>query len=73
MIFFISPKLFKFYIAKVTLFPDTTKFFGDFFFIFIYIMILVYQYLYTFVKSKSATWDVTGEHGIPEGWTVETI
>ena len=26
----------------------------------------------TFVKSKDATWDVTGVSGIPEGWTVET-
>ena len=24
----------------------------------------------TFVKNKDATWDVTGENGIPEGWTV---
>jgi hypothetical protein len=24
----------------------------------------------TFVKSSSATWDVTGIHGIPSGWTV---
>ena len=27
----------------------------------------------TFVKSKDATWDVTGYSGIPEGWTVETV
>ena len=26
----------------------------------------------TFVKSKNATWDVTGPNGIPEGWTVQT-
>ena len=26
----------------------------------------------TFVKSKKATWDVTGVHGIPEGWKIET-
>ena len=26
----------------------------------------------TFVKNKDATWDVTGNNGIPEGWTVET-
>lgn len=26
----------------------------------------------TFVKNSSATWSVTGENGIPEGWTVET-
>ena len=26
----------------------------------------------TFVKSKNATWNVTGAHGIPEGWKVET-
>ena len=26
----------------------------------------------TFVKNASATWDVTGVNGIPEGWTVET-
>lgn len=25
-----------------------------------------------FVKSKDATWDVTGSHGVPMGWTVET-
>ena len=24
----------------------------------------------TFVKSKDATWDVTGVNGVPEGWTV---
>ena len=27
----------------------------------------------TFVKSKDATWNVTGVDGIPEGWTVETV
>jgi hypothetical protein len=27
----------------------------------------------TFVKSKDATWSVTGVSGIPEGWTVETV
>ncbi|MBR0519263.1 leucine-rich repeat protein [bacterium] len=26
----------------------------------------------TFVKSSSATWDITGVSGIPDGWTVET-
>ena len=26
----------------------------------------------TFIKSKKATWDVTGVHGIPEGWKIET-
>ena len=26
----------------------------------------------TFVKNSAATWDVTGNNGIPEGWTVET-
>ena len=26
----------------------------------------------TFVKNKDATWDVTGNDGIPSGWTVET-
>ena len=26
----------------------------------------------TFVKNSAATWDVTGAHGIPTGWTVET-
>jgi len=26
----------------------------------------------TFVKNSAATWNVTGETGIPEGWTVET-
>lgn len=26
----------------------------------------------TFVKNAAATWDVTGYHGIPSGWTVET-
>lgn len=26
----------------------------------------------TFVKNSAATWDVTGESGIPEGWIVET-
>lgn len=26
----------------------------------------------TFVKSKDATWNVTGVHGIPQGWKVET-
>lgn len=27
----------------------------------------------TFVKNASATWNVTGMSGIPEGWTVETV
>ena len=26
----------------------------------------------TFVKNSAATWNVTGIHGIPSGWTVET-
>lgn len=26
----------------------------------------------TFIKSKKATWNVTGVHGIPEGWKIET-
>lgn len=26
----------------------------------------------TFVKNSAATWDVSGVHGIPDGWTVET-
>ena len=26
----------------------------------------------TFIKNKNATWNVTGAHGIPEGWKVET-
>ena len=26
----------------------------------------------TFVKSKNATWNVTGIHGIPKGWKIET-
>ncbi len=26
----------------------------------------------TFVKNAAATWDVTGDSGIPSGWTVET-
>lgn len=26
----------------------------------------------TFVKNKNATWNVTGEYGIPSGWTVQT-
>ena len=26
----------------------------------------------TFVKSSSATWDVSGSSGIPDGWTVIT-
>jgi hypothetical protein len=26
----------------------------------------------TFVKNSAATWDVTGNNGIPSGWTVET-
>ena len=26
----------------------------------------------TFVKNSAATWNVTGVHGIPEGWTVQT-
>lgn len=26
----------------------------------------------TFIKNKNATWNVTGENGIPSGWTVQT-
>ena len=26
----------------------------------------------TFVKNTSVQWNVTGIHGVPEGWTVET-
>ncbi len=26
----------------------------------------------TFVKNSAATWDVTGNNGVPTGWTVET-
>jgi hypothetical protein len=26
----------------------------------------------TFVKNSAASWDVSGVHGIPSGWTVET-
>jgi len=26
----------------------------------------------TFIKNSTATWDVTGDNGIPEGWTVQT-
>jgi len=26
----------------------------------------------TFVKNSAASWDVTGVHGVPSGWTVET-
>lgn len=26
----------------------------------------------TFVKNSAATWDVTGDNGVPSGWTVET-
>ena len=26
----------------------------------------------TFVKNSAATWDVTGNNGVPSGWTVET-
>lgn len=26
----------------------------------------------TFVKNSTATWNVTGVHGVPSGWTVET-
>jgi hypothetical protein len=25
------------------------------------------------VKNKDATWNVTGESGIPDGWTVQTV
>ena len=26
----------------------------------------------TFVKNSAATWNISGNHGIPDGWTVET-
>jgi hypothetical protein len=26
----------------------------------------------TFIKNSSATWDVSGNNGVPSGWTVET-
>jgi len=26
----------------------------------------------TFVKSAAATWNVSGDNGVPTGWTVET-
>ena len=26
----------------------------------------------TFIKNSAATWDVIGDHGIPQGWTVQT-
>lgn len=26
----------------------------------------------TFVKSAAATWNVTGQNGVPEGWTIQT-
>jgi len=26
----------------------------------------------TFVKNSAATWDVTGNYGVPNGWTIET-
>jgi hypothetical protein len=25
-----------------------------------------------FVKNSKATWNVNGDHGIPNGWTIET-
>jgi len=27
----------------------------------------------TFVKNASATWNVTGTNGVPQGWTIETV
>ena len=27
----------------------------------------------TFIKNSAAQWDVTGVHGIPTGWTVQTV
>ena len=27
----------------------------------------------TFVKNKNATWEVTGEDGVPSGWTIQKI
>ena len=26
----------------------------------------------TFVKNSAASWDVTGNNGVPNGWTVQT-
>jgi hypothetical protein len=26
----------------------------------------------TFIKSDSATWSVTGDNGVPTGWTIQT-
>jgi len=26
----------------------------------------------TFVKNSAATWNVTGNNGVPSGWTVQT-
>jgi hypothetical protein len=26
----------------------------------------------TFVKNAAANWSITGDNGIPEGWTVQT-
>jgi hypothetical protein len=27
----------------------------------------------TFVKNKNATWNVTGENGVPRGWTIQKV
>lgn len=27
----------------------------------------------TFVKNKNATWNVTGDSGVPSGWTIQTV
>lgn len=27
----------------------------------------------TFVKNSAATWTTTGDNGVPEGWTIETV
>ena len=26
----------------------------------------------TFVKSRYASWEVVGKHGVPSGWTIKT-
>jgi hypothetical protein len=27
----------------------------------------------TFVKNKNATWNVTGDNGVPNGWTIQKV
>lgn len=27
----------------------------------------------TFVKNSEATWNVTGNNGVPSGWSIETV